>query len=605
MGNATLQYYSKIKSNHAFLFICFFVFLITSCQSSRRITRIKFSNKVQQISRVEASSPGSNQTDPSQPPLEINVLPAPPELSPSLSYAPVETELVDENEIRRIKTELAWMDPTFSSQTPLNLEDLEELSDEIDRDISPSPIDNQKDLNLMEASLLKEGIEHNFILCSGSIYKKDWETEFEKTWKQDNKHYYKRYNHLIKAMGEAKSKSFIELVYPNVGDTVYDYPMIINKKVIDWIHYFRTRGRKNFITWLRRGSEIIPMMRSTLKQNGLPQDLVYLSMIESGFSSRALSHAGALGPWQFMPGTALRYGLKINDYVDERKDPNKASRSAAAYLSYLYNMFGDWHLAAASYNAGEGRVQKALRKFPRIRSHFATLSTEEPEHSSFFHLAQERRIPNETRNYVPKMIAAMIISKNPEKFGFDLAKSQPQKGYKVVPLTRSIHLQDLAFAMKEPKEVFDKLNPELRFGITPPPEMLEAGYYELKVPEHLHDDVLQVIDSLPASPAIRKIAALVSRKDTIESFARKNGIATDFILKNHPQYKKNSRLNPGQVVFISIPLGSGKYAKLLKQKQFMDYEHYVIRGSFSKKPRKRARSEGKQDAPPRATIENY
>jgi membrane-bound lytic murein transglycosylase D len=497
------------------------------------------------------------------------------------------TQEVDESQMLQMKTELAWINSHFSSETPLKEDELEEINEEIDKELpEDTPSDMARVEEVMEADLLKANIENSFILCSGSVYKKDWEQEFDKKWLKDNRHRFKKHKALMSALQEARSRDYVELVYPNVGDTVYDYPMIINQKVIDWIHYFRTHGRKHFVTWLKRGQEVMPIMRGALKQYGLPQDLVYLAMIESGFNPRALSSAGALGPWQFMPGTALRFGLKINDYVDERRDPYKASQSAATYLSFLYTMFGDWHLASASYNAGEGRVQKALKKLHKIKSPFVLTTLK--ENTSFFHLADARRIPTETRNYVPKIIAAMIIAKNPEKFGFDFAKVPSPPSYKVVQAFNPISLKSLADALEEKKEVLEKLNPELKFGITPPANLTQEGYYPLKVPERLFKKAQEVISDLPEASNLRKLAILVQKKDLLDSFAKRHGLSVDAFLSANDHLKKTSRLNSGQVIFANISLGSGRYTKLLKQRNFVDYEHYLTKG-FSLRKNKRAK----------------
>ncbi len=153
------------------------------------------------------------------------------------------------------------------------------------------------------------------------------------------------------------------------------------------------------------------MIKEVFREYGLPEDLAYLAMIESGFNPEAQSPAGARGLWQFMKGTGVRYGLVINGYVDERRDPVKSTHAAARYLRDLYRQFGSWYLAAASYNCGEKRVQKELNK---------------GNGQNFWQLSADKCLPSETENYVPQMIAATIIAKNPEKFGFnDVPYQQP------------------------------------------------------------------------------------------------------------------------------------------------------------------------------------
>ena len=182
---------------------------------------------------------------------------------------------------------------------------------------------------------------------------------------------------------------------------LYDVPVVRNAIVDRWIEYFTGPGRPSFSVWLGRGGRYIGLFREILEQRRLPKDLAYLSLIESGFNPKARSRAGAVGPWQFMPGTARRMGLKINFYLDERRHPMKSTRAAAAYLSKLYEEFGDWYLALAAYNAGEHRIARAIRRSGR---------------KDYWSLARTRYLPNETRNYVAKYLAGMIIAKKPGSF---------------------------------------------------------------------------------------------------------------------------------------------------------------------------------------------
>ena len=182
-----------------------------------------------------------------------------------------------------------------------------------------------------------------------------------------------------------------------------DFPIQMNKQVRAYIVYFATE-RKGFTKRsLARSGRYLPMIKEVFREYGLPEDLAYLAMVESGFNPQARSPAGACGMWQFIKGTGLRYGLVINGSVDERQDPEKSTRAAAQYLLDLYKQFGSWYLAAASYNCGEKRVQKELTK---------------SNYRNFWQLSANKCIPGETRNYVPQMIAATIIARNPQKFGF-------------------------------------------------------------------------------------------------------------------------------------------------------------------------------------------
>ena len=183
----------------------------------------------------------------------------------------------------------------------------------------------------------------------------------------------------------------------------YDVPIQENKQVQAYLVYFSTQRKDVIRRQLARSTHYVPMIKEVFREYGLPEDLAYLAMIESGFNPDAQSPAGARGLWQFMKGTGVRYGLVINGHVDERRDPVKSTHAAARYLRDLYRQFGSWYLAAASYNCGEKRVQKELNK---------------GNGRNFWELSADKCLPTETKNYVPQMIAATIIAKNPEKFGF-------------------------------------------------------------------------------------------------------------------------------------------------------------------------------------------
>jgi len=243
-----------------------------------------------------------------------------------------------------------------------------------------------------------------------------------------------------------------------------DVPIQVNRQVKAYLVYFSTE-RKNIIRkYLARSTRYLPMIREIFQEHGLPEDLAYLAMIESGFNPHAYSHAQACGMWQFIRGTGLRYGLMINDYVDERRDPEKSTHAAAKYLLDLYKQFGSWYLAAASYNCGEKRVQREMENSP---------------HKNFWDLSANQCLPNETQNYVPQMIAATLIAKNPEKFGFRGVPYLPPLEYDKVKVDETTSLAAVAMACNVSPEEIQSLNPELRRGITPP----NAGSYTLRIPK--------------------------------------------------------------------------------------------------------------------------
>ncbi len=243
----------------------------------------------------------------------------------------------------------------------------------------------------------------------------------------------------------------------------FDVPIQMNKQVRAYLVYFSTERKEVIRRYLARSTRYLPMIKEVFQENGLPEDMAYLAMIESGFSAQAYSPAHASGMWQFIKGTGLRYGLAIDSYVDERRDPEKSTRAAAKYLLDLYKQFGSWYLAAASYNCGEGRVQRELNQ---------------TNNKNFWELSANMCLPNETKNYVPQLIAATIIAKNPEKFGFKNVGYLPSLKCDKVQVTEATSLKAAAMALNLPPEEVQSLNPELVRGVTPP----ETPNYTLNLP---------------------------------------------------------------------------------------------------------------------------
>jgi len=239
-------------------------------------------------------------------------------------------------------------------------------------------------------------------------------------------------------------------------------PLIVTPRVERHIQYFQTSKRDHFDQWLARLHHYKPLVEQIFAQFQLPSDLVFLSLVESGFNPKAYSRARAAGPWQFMKATGKIYGLRVDQYVDERRDPIKSTVAAARYLRDLYDLFGTWPLAMAAYNAGERKIQRALRK---------------ARAESFWEIAQTKFIRRETREYVPRFMAAAIIAKNPEQYGF----AQPAPDvyqFEEIVVSRPLQLQAIAAAAGLPPEELHRLNPELSRKVTPPGD----SAYHLKVP---------------------------------------------------------------------------------------------------------------------------
>ncbi|HEY6837712.1 MAG TPA: transglycosylase SLT domain-containing protein [Geobacteraceae bacterium] len=244
-----------------------------------------------------------------------------------------------------------------------------------------------------------------------------------------------------------------------------DIPLTLNSKVEYFVRYFQTSGRNAFSRWLSRSERYIPMMKEVLKKEGLPEDLVYLAMIESGFSPHAYSVASAVGPWQFMSATGKRYSLRINSWIDERRDPLKSTVAAALYLKELYGLFNkDWYLAAAGYNAGENKIIRAIGMY---------------NSTDFWELSKGSYLKRETKEYVPRLLAAAIIAKEPARYGFADVAYLPPIEFDAMTIPSRTDLEVAAKACGVATETLRDLNPELRRWATPP----DYPDYQLKVPK--------------------------------------------------------------------------------------------------------------------------
>jgi membrane-bound lytic murein transglycosylase D len=262
-----------------------------------------------------------------------------------------------------------------------------------------------------------------------------------------------------------KSDSSTELALPDVALPAPFIPQALNSKVEYFIDYFQSKGRPDFSRWLSRSSRYIPMMKEVFKRNGMPVDLVYVAMIESGFRMHARSSANAVGPWQFMSGTGRNYSLRIDQWIDERKEPLKSTMAAALYLKELSGIFnGNWYLAAAGYNAGENKILRAIAMYNT---------------SDFWKLTRGSYLKRETREYVPKLLAAAIIAKDPAHYGFSNVAYLPPIEFDTVRIPTRTNLELVARLTGTSNENIRELNPDLRHGCTPP----NYPDFKLKIPK--------------------------------------------------------------------------------------------------------------------------
>jgi membrane-bound lytic murein transglycosylase D len=316
-----------------------------------------------------------------------------------------------------------------------------------------------------------------------------------------------------------------------VQEETLDFPVELNDAVLTCVDLYQGRLREWFEAALNRGQHYLPYMREVFASEGLPRDLAYLAMVESAFKPHAYSRAKARGVWQFISATGKRYGLQQDWWVDERSDTEKATRAAAAYLKELYAMFGDWNLAMAAYNAGEGKIQRGIARYKT---------------NDYWKLRKTKALRRETRNYVPLIHAAIVVAKAPDKYGITV-EPPPPVAVENVPVEGAIDLRVIAECVDTPVEEIQTLNPVLRRLATP-----ASRTFDLRVPHGKGGSLLECIASLPAEKRVRFRTHIVARGQTLASIARANGVrAKDIADANN--LSPTRRLRPGTDLIIPIP----------------------------------------------------
>jgi membrane-bound lytic murein transglycosylase D len=293
-----------------------------------------------------------------------------------------------------------------------------------------------------------------------------------------------------------KAKATAEL-----ANTHSDLPLVMNDTVAGYINFYSTRGRGTLERALVRAGKYREMIEKTFREEGVPQDLIYLAQAESGFQPLALSRAGARGMWQFMAGRASEYGMTRNWWLDERQDPVKATRAAARHLKDLYAQFGDWYLAMAAYNSGPGNVQAAVRR---------------TGYADFWELYKRDVLPRETKNYVPIIVAMTIMAKNPKQY--DLESIYPDRPAEVdtVTIDYPVDLRLVSEIIDVPAETLQDLNPSLLRMTTP-----KDGSFDLKLPSGTKDKYLGTIAAIPADKRVLWRYHKVESGETLASIAKK------------------------------------------------------------------------------------
>lgn len=342
-----------------------------------------------------------------------------------------------------------------------------------------------------------------------------------------------------------------------------------------YLDFFASRMHDRFQIWLTRMPRYEAYARERLVAQGLPGDLVYLALIESGFSPSAVSRAAAVGMWQFMPATGRGYGLRIDAWVDERRDPIKATDAAARHLKDLTARFGSHYLAAAAYNAGAGRVGRSLTRMN------ATMSdSEEPmdlsSDDAFFSLADTRLIVQETRDYVPKLIAAALIAKEPTKYGFSTPGQVDRFSHDSVVVEGGTGLDLIARLADTTLDALRDLNPHLLRLVTPP-----GMRYAVRVPSGRAQAIARGYTATPASERLAIATYHVRAGETVATVARKYGVSAD-VIRVANRSARGRRLASGTTLYVpvsnSIPIALLREPEPIANTRTTTRSHVVKRG---------------------------
>jgi membrane-bound lytic murein transglycosylase D len=340
---------------------------------------------------------------------------------------------------------------------------------------------------------------------------------------------------------EAAAYAFrTEPLKPRPRDS-WDLTVTYNERVQFWINFLQGRNKERTHLWLEREGMYGEFIRGQLRERGMPEDLFYLAMIESGLSNRAVSHAAAVGLWQFIAETGRRYGLEVSAYVDERRDPVKSTTAALDYLQYMYDRFGSWYLAAAGYNSGENRVARIMREMT---------GSERGTDADYWRIAH--RLPRETRDYVPLMLAAGHIGKDPNAHGFYGLEHQAPLAFDRVEVEGGVSLATIARAAGVAESAVRDLNPHLVRGMTPP-----GRSWEVRGPVGRRALVAARLGDVLEEERARAVVHRVARGETLTHIAHRYGVRVDALRAENPGLDPR-RLQIGQPV--RIPAGRAAVA---------------------------------------------
>ncbi len=317
-------------------------------------------------------------------------------------------------------------------------------------------------------------------------------------------------------------------------------PLVLNRKVEKAIQYFQGKGRKVFTKWLQRSGRYRHLITRILREEGVPEELLYLAMIESGFNPYARSYARAVGIWQFIGSTGRAYGLRYSWWYDERRDPEKSTRAAARHLKDLYERFGNWYLALAGYNYSPRKIEKRLSKY---------------NVDEYWELP---RLPRQTRNYVPTFIAAALIAQNPEQYGFYVTPDPPVE-YDTVTVRESVDLNVVAQCVGSTFNEIKKLNPALLRWCTPP----DRESWVLNIPKGTREKFLENYSKIPQNQKFTWIRHRIRQGETLSTIARRYGVSMSEIKRFNKI--RGSLIRAGHSLIIPVPQNKQYAAKMAQR----------------------------------------
>ena len=339
-------------------------------------------------------------------------------------------------------------------------------------------------------------------------------------------------------------------VEKQIRDTSGDLPLVLNDPVIQYIHYFTTSGKGFLLETFKRAGRYRPMIERIFREEGVPQDLIYVAQAESGFEPKSLSNAGARGMWQFMASEANDYNLHRNWWVDERQDPEKSTRAAARDLKSLYQQFGDWYLALAAYNSGVGTIERAVAR---------------TGYADFWELYQRGVLPRETRNYVPLIIATALIAKNPQQYGLNKIIEDKPETYDTVTLQAPIDLRLAAECAGTSVNELRRLNPSLLRLTTP-----NGAGFGLHVPQGTADRFTQALALIPADKRVLWRYHRVQEGESLAGIAHRYHTTVEQVIQMN-SLAGHEKLREGQQLVIPISSGRSESGAVRKT------THYRIR----------------------------